>query len=339
MQLEYQLNERYQLLNPYAKKVLEQSGATGGALMVIERGKIVHEWYAGIHQANTLRKVSASSQFNVSSVRKTYLAMAIGILIEQGKLKGVKDKISQYFPEFPAGVLAGVQLRHLLTHTHGLTLKIGQLEQVCEPGTSWRYNKAGIALLTQLVEKLSGKSVAEFLTSEVFVPMGLSETGWRIKSTEDLVQPAIYASDRGDRSNLFVSTRELAFWGYLHLTKGEIGQQVLPSALFTRLTEEIVLKKLPNKYPRYSFLWWMQSDFPQNIIGEKVPAGSYQIAGVSGCTCLVIPAYDVVAVRMFNQSGNVDKYDYLADTRHYGNLVAGCAAKDGLGVSTKRDRI
>jgi hypothetical protein len=55
---------------------------------------------------------------------------------------------------------------------------------------------------------------------------------------------------------------------------------------------------------------------------EDVPKSAYQILGASGCTCLVIPEYDAVAVRMYNKVGNPPGYDYLRDIKNFGNLVS-----------------
>ncbi|WP_221469539.1 hypothetical protein [Cohnella nanjingensis] len=60
-----------------------------------------------------------------------------------------------------------------------------------------------------------------------------------------------------------------------------------------------------------------------NEIGEQVPERSCQILGITGCACLVMPAYDAVAVRMYNQLANPNGYDYLRDIRTFGNLAAG----------------
>ncbi len=52
-----------------------------------------------------------------------------------------------------------------------------------------------------------------------------------------------------------------------------------------------------------------------------MPSNSYQILGITGCACLVIPEYDAVVVRMYNQLTNTGDYDYLKDIRQFGNLA------------------
>ncbi|GIP18084.1 hypothetical protein J40TS1_37260 [Paenibacillus montaniterrae] len=57
-------------------------------------------------------------------------------------------------------------------------------------------------------------------------------------------------------------------------------------------------------------------------LGDKLPIGSYQSLGITGCACLVIPELNVVAARMYNQTKpNPAGYDYLADIKTFGNMV------------------
>lgn len=82
---------------------------------------------------------------------------------------------------------------------------------------------------------------------------------------------------------------------------------------------------LPENLPRQGFLWWMKGEknASANEIGERVPQGSYQVLGLTGCACLVIPKFNVVAVRMFNQiaENQHSNFNYLEEIREFGNLV------------------
>jgi hypothetical protein len=61
-------------------------------------------------------------------------------------------------------------------------------------------------------------------------------------------------------------------------------------------------------------------------IGNTLPIGTFQILGITGCVCLGIPQYNLVAVRMYNQKGpNPKEYDYLKDIKTWGDLVLECA--------------
>ncbi|MEK4003591.1 serine hydrolase [Paenibacillus sp. FSL H3-0333] len=126
---------------------------------------------------------------------------------------------------------------------------------------------------------------------------------------------------------LFVSARELAYWGYLHLNRGLVnGQQLVPKEVIEQATTNQSPANLDDTLPRNGFAWWIQ-DKPRAIseIGNTLPLGSYQILGLTGCACLVIPEHRIVAVRMYNQTGpNPPGHDYLEDIKAFGDKVLSC---------------
>ncbi|MDT3426336.1 CubicO group peptidase (beta-lactamase class C family) [Paenibacillus forsythiae] len=327
------MKSRFQQLADYVYDVQLRIGATAAALYVLQNGQKVHESYSGKHDEDERsRIVDAHTQFNVGSVRKTYLALAISLLIEQGRIESIDDSVSRYLDGLPS-FTHDVTLRHLVTHTHGLMEREGQLIQEFPAGKGWAYRNAGIALLFQIISRLTGMTLSEFMTEAVFKPYGLRETGWCTAPHEHLIYNYYSHPDNwvgpndstaGDQSNLFVSARDLAKWGQLHLRRGtaEGGEQVLPFSIFERVTALHTHDSVPSLMPRNGYIWWLQHDTPVNQIGERVPAGSYQALGITGCAVLVIPSYDAVAVRMYNQLFNPEDYDYLKDIRTFGNLVS-----------------
>ncbi|MCP1311483.1 serine hydrolase domain-containing protein [Paenibacillus tyrfis] len=274
--------------------------------------------------------MTPESQFNVGSIRKTYLGLAISLLVEQGLIKSIDEEIGDYLDEYK-GVANGITLRHLLTHTHGLNKQAEELSREFQPGENWAYRNLGITMLFELVSNLSRKSLSTFMRENVFEIYKLNETGWRTEFHEELIynyykdkDPWVGPnnSDAGDQSNLFVSARDLAMWGYIHLKKGRLnGKQLLPPSVFERVTSLATPGTVPLHLPRNGYIWWLQSDTPLNQIGECLPSSSYQILGITGCACLVILEYDAVVVRMYNQLANTGEYDYLKDIRQFGNLV------------------
>ncbi|MCC3371582.1 serine hydrolase [Cohnella sp. REN36] len=327
------LKESACLLEDYASGMRKEIGATAAAICLVQHGRPVYEWYEGTHDENPdSRPVDARSQFNVGSVRKTYLALAVSLLIEQKRIRRLDDPIAAYLPEYGNSAAGSRTLRHLLTHTHGLSLSDGRYHPVFEPGTRWAYGNAGIALLFELVGRLTDSTLSEFVQCEILGPAELRETGWRTAKTPALIyndydrpDPRAGPNDSaaGDQSNLFATARDLAGWGLLHLRKGVVGgRQALPAAAFDRATALQTPSSLPANWPRHGLIWWLQADVPRNEIGDAVPPGSYQTLGITGCACLVIPAYDAVVVRMYNQLENPPGYDYLQDIRTFGNKAA-----------------
>jgi CubicO group peptidase (beta-lactamase class C family) len=341
MRLQKRSLSRFDGLVSYADQINERNQGSGSAIVVIQNDVIVTEHYAGFHShlPNAL-PIQADSQFNVASCRKSYIGFAVAVAVYEGKISSIDDQVLVYLPELDPAAMAGTTIRHLLTHTHGLARDgEGHVIREFAPGRSWAYHNVNIELLTAVVRRVTGKSVAQIVRERVFEPLGFLETGWRTERNERLVQvihsPAgapdwaigNNADGDGDQKNLFVSARDFAYWGYLHLTKGRIhGRQVVSAEIFAMSTSlQSPLLSDPT-LPNNGFLWFVQ-DRPSalNLLGEQVPVGSYQIVGVTGPLLLVIPEQNLVVARMSNRHPNYGgDVGYLHYLREFGNRVMQC---------------
>jgi CubicO group peptidase (beta-lactamase class C family) len=139
------------------------------------------------------------TKFPLASVTKQFTAAAIMLLVDEGKVS-LDDPISKYYPASPPA-WAKVTIRHLLTHSAGIEdywihrgglAKTGQLfrsnEQLIqlaiadplgfEPGAGFSYSNSGYALLTAVIEQVSGQSYADFMRNRIFARFGMSNTGY-----------------------------------------------------------------------------------------------------------------------------------------------------------------
>jgi hypothetical protein len=88
-------------------------------------------------------------------------------------------------------------------------------------------------------------------------------------------------SIEGDKMNMYLSTRELAYWGYLHLNKGKINEkQIVPREIIDMATSLQSPLTIHKELLQNGFLWLVK-DLPatKTEIGHQVPKGSYQILG------------------------------------------------------------
>ncbi|TCP55802.1 CubicO group peptidase (beta-lactamase class C family) [Tumebacillus sp. BK434] len=323
----------------YVDRINEWNGASGSALIVMRRGEVVCEHYAGHHSHEAgARPIGADSQFNIASARKSYLGFAAAWALREGKIGSLDDAVTGYLPELDAALLQGTTIRHLLTHTHGLHEDVhGRLFREFAPGRSWAYRGVNVVMITDIIERVTGKTVAEILQEQVFVPLGFTETGWRTEASEHLVQVILDAPERtelnlgtdgsggGMQRNLFVSARELAQWGQLHLTQGLVeGRPVVPAEIIQLATSVHSPEPTDPALPPMGFFWYVQ-DRPaaRSEIGPAVPHGSFQILGVTGPLVLVVPEEELVVVRMANKRYNYSgpDGDYLHYLREFGDRV------------------
>jgi CubicO group peptidase (beta-lactamase class C family) len=191
----------------------------GIAVTITRDGQVVRAAGYGLANVELDVAVTPDTVFQTGSVGKQFTAMAIMMLVDEGKL-GLDDPISRYFPGAPA-TWNGITVRHLLTHTSGIKDWEGktdidyrkdytedELVQVAmklppdfAPGTQWSYSNTGYVLLGILVHKVSGQFYGDFLSERVFKPLGMDST--RVISESDIVRnrAAGYTFEAGKLQN------------------------------------------------------------------------------------------------------------------------------------------
>mgnify|MGYP003462730694 CR=1 FL=1 len=336
MPISKRTTSKFDLVLSHIQQTYNSLEASGAALMIIHNDEIAAEMYLGKH-SNSLHAepIQENSQFHVASVRKSYIGLAVAHAIYHKMIHSVDDEIIKYLPDCQQEIFKGVTIKHLLTHTHGLRKIYGTISREFALGEDWKYRRIGTELLTEIVEKATGETVAQIIQRNVLEPLQLKETGWYSKPNNNLVKVLRGPHDLswswssrtdGSQMNMYVSARDLAKWGYLHLKEGKInGQQIVPAKIIKMATSLQTPRLLDSSLPRNGFFWFLQ-DFPspKTELGEQIPIGSYQILGYTGVALLVIPKHNLVAVRMFNRFGSPLEYDYLKDIRSFGNTIMTC---------------
>jgi CubicO group peptidase (beta-lactamase class C family) len=188
-------------------------GQTAGAVTLIGGAEGAPEIQAvGRADVEKDLPMSTGTIFRVASMTKPITALAIMMLVDEGKLK-VDDRVDKYLPEFAGQKLVAgkdgvnailkdpsrpITVRDLLTHTSGLpdsmppglpaidpkrnmTLAeavkfFAKRPLTFEPGSKWSYSNAGMAALGRIVEVVSDRSYDEFLRERLFAPLGMVDT-------------------------------------------------------------------------------------------------------------------------------------------------------------------
>ncbi len=170
---------------------------SGNILVVKDNEILVNKSYGYSDiEHNTLNNIDA--KFNICSLTKAFTAMAVMILQEKSLLN-LKDKINKHLPEYPE-FNKDITIHHLLTHSSGISNynnldgffeKIKQvfyskaefvklfkdLPLDFNPGTEFRYSNSGYYLLGLMIEKISNQSYEEFITENIFKPLGMNNSG------------------------------------------------------------------------------------------------------------------------------------------------------------------
>lgn len=196
------LAQKTQKLDSLFQK-LSSNKEFNGNVLIAEKGKVIYKNSFGLANETSKEKLNENSIFELASVSKQFTAFAIVILKEKGKLN-YEDKIGDILPQL--SFYKNITIRNLLHHTSGLPdymkildsllidktwdnkTKIANNKDILdvyekykpsllfEPNEKWEYSNTGYAILASIIEKVSGKSYAEFLKAEIFKPLKMNNT-------------------------------------------------------------------------------------------------------------------------------------------------------------------
>lgn len=166
----------------------------GLAWGIVAPGKLSEVVCAG-WQRTAGPPVEPDTQFLVASLTKPIVAMGLLLLCERGLLS-LNDRVVDWLPEFRDAAKRAVTLRHLLTHTSGLPDQLPDNHALRQahaplsafvagacavplefvPGRAVRYQSMGYALLGEIMERVTGTALSEFLRESIFEPLGMRAT-------------------------------------------------------------------------------------------------------------------------------------------------------------------
>ncbi|GAB4511360.1 MAG: serine hydrolase [Allomuricauda sp.] len=225
-------DERSEILDSLFQKAHED-GTFNGNVLIADKGNIIFDNSYGLANETTKEVLGSNTIFNLASLSKQFTALGIVLLQKDGKLD-YEDDFTKYIPELKA--YEGITLLDLLVHRSGLpdymeladTQKIKpkklsneeaiQLMADKNPqtrfptGERFQYSNTGYLLLASIIERVSGKTYAEFLEENIFEPANMGDTyvtgyeGSKLENAEvatgyiatDSLGQKITADDMGD---------------------------------------------------------------------------------------------------------------------------------------------
>jgi CubicO group peptidase (beta-lactamase class C family) len=269
------------------------------SLLVIRNGFIVaEEYYNGFDQFRP---------HNVMSVSKSFLSAVTGIALQRGLVKGLDEKMLDYFPEYVyPGMDArkyDITLRHLLTMRMGIR---GEAEDnygvywqfynssnwikatieaplVFDPGEKMSYNTFQTHLLSAIITKATGESTLDFAAEWLFSPMKIDVDSW-----ERDPQGYYFGGN-----SMYFTPREMAVLGLLYLNNGALdGLQIIPNEWVELTLSPSTALTHPNEWGafknyNYAYLWWL---------GQINAHGMFMAYGYGGQFVVVFPALDLIVV-------------------------------------------
>jgi CubicO group peptidase (beta-lactamase class C family) len=197
----------------------------GAAISVRENGQTSFQREYGVRDLRTRRAIDSRTNFRLASCTKQFTAMAIMLLVHDGRLR-YDEHLTDVFPEFPDYGKA-ITLRNLLNHTSGLPDYESLMEQMPEgqarwtknrqihdaevlalleaqkggkfaAGTQWSYSNSGYVVLGLVVAKVSRKPFEDVLEERIFVPLKMNHTLAYVRGKNEVTERAYGHSKEGD---------------------------------------------------------------------------------------------------------------------------------------------
>jgi CubicO group peptidase (beta-lactamase class C family) len=183
-----------QKVDAVAEQALATTGVPSASLAIVRDGKIVYTKAYGEAHLDPNEPAEPHMRYSIGSISKQFTATAILMLQQQGKLS-VNDPVGKYLPELTHA--NEVTIREVLSHTSGYEdywpedylmppmEKPTTAQHILEawgkkpldfaPGTKWQYSNTGYVIAGQIVEKVSGEPLMQFLEDHIFHPLEMKE--------------------------------------------------------------------------------------------------------------------------------------------------------------------
>ena len=226
---------------------------------------------------------------NIFSASKSFTSIAVGMAIDEGKLK-LSDTVTRFFNREPGSSdlqsqrWDSLKLEHLLTMTMGHadssrpeTVKESlSYELTSDPGTTFTYDNTCPYLVSAMITKATGITMKDYLVKKLFTPLGIFDVQWR--ETEDGYTIG--------GTELVLSTSEMALFGRFLLQRGNWeGKQLVSSSWIETASRTQVPSQFNNRASYalgYGYYFWTSLH------------GAYRCDGRGGQYIIVFPALDAV---------------------------------------------
>jgi CubicO group peptidase (beta-lactamase class C family) len=259
------------------------------SLLVVRNGYLLLEAY--------FYPIAREDLHDICSCTKSVSSTLVGIALDQGKIRSVKESLTALFPgrqlQNDSARKRRITLEHLLTMSSGMNYPllgeprlapmraapdmvqfILDLPMIAEPGSQFGYNSGASHLLSALISLRTGETTEEFAGRHLFGPLGIRRISW----------PSDAQGNGRGWGDLMLASPDMAKIGYLYLNKGRWdGKQIVSERWVKEATRRHI--GTPDA-AGYGYQWWVRQDDPRR----------YEALGRAGQRITVIPQLDVVVV-------------------------------------------
>lgn len=245
----------FPVIDKIYKDYAEQNHFPGLVYGIVVDGKLAHTGSVGYIELANKTTANPQSAFRIASMTKSFTAMAILKLRDEGKLR-LDDPAYLYIPEmknikYLTKDAAPVTIRNLLTHSAGYPednpwgdRQLANTDQELidiykkgvsfsnDPGLGYEYSNLGFATLGYIIKKVSGKSYEDYITENILQPLGMTHTYWEYEKVPKALlahgyrwidnqwveQPLLHDGSYGAMGGMITTIEDFSKYEALHLS-------------------------------------------------------------------------------------------------------------------------
>jgi CubicO group peptidase (beta-lactamase class C family) len=262
-------------IDALVEKTLTTFNVPGIAVAIVKDGKIIHLKGYGVRSLRTMQKVDEHTLFGIASNSKAFTSAALGMLIDEGKLKWT-DRVTDYIPGFKLYnpyVTQNFTIADLLSHRSGLGLGAGDLmmwpdgtsftkndiihnlrflKPISDFRTKFDYDNLLYIVAGEVVAKVSGMSWEDFIENKIMKPLQMNESAAsinRVKDKSNVIDPHAPVNGKLEVLNInwsetanaaggiYSNITDMSKWAMLQMNNGKYGDG-LQKHLFSEKVHE-----------------------------------------------------------------------------------------------------
>lgn len=290
------------------------------ALVVLKDGQIVTEIYRNNSTEQT--------RFASWSMAKSFVSTLVGLAVAEGRISSIDDPVTRYLPELADSAFAGVTIRQVLTMSSGVDYEerydfenpgiaawnhenalvqnrvrfadaARTIGQAHPPGEVFAYKTIDTAVLGWLVERVTDRPIAQYMSQKLWEPLGAERDGFFIMDGPAGVGREFTGA------GFAATARDYARFGQMVLDEGRAnGRQIVPEAWLREATRPAMGEGAEGGY---GYQWWTVAD-----------SDAFYALGLQGQFIYIDPASRTVVVKL--------SYIPLEEEAVYGEVLTGMAA-------------
>lgn len=350
--------ERLAEMDAAIEAAIAEQKCPGGVLWLERNGQSYHKAFGNRAVEPAREAMTEDTIFDAASLTKVMATTpAIMLLVERGGVD-LDAPVHQYLPEFKANGKEAITIRHLMTHTSGLrpgiparpdwtgyekAIELGCTEKPLNAaGTVFRYSDINYILLGEVVQRVSGIMLNNFVAEEIYAPLKMLDTAFlpppsklaRVAPTERLESGEVLRGKVHDptarrmggvagHAGLFTTAADMARFARMLLNLGELdGARVFK----TETVKLMTAVQSPEGVPTRRGLGWDIDSGYSGPRGKVFPIGSYGHTGWTGTSLWIDPFSQTFVIFLSNRNHPTEAGNVIALRAKLGTLAAEAVA-------------